>query len=81
MTPFGGHHAVPALLLPQSPPVGVAFWVAVPVAAVLIDLTARRSGGRRADAEEFVRFVSTSTVANVALIAAWLFAGYHLFAR
>lgn len=81
MAPFGIHHAVSALLLPQSPPLGVAFWVAVPVAAVLIDLSARHSAGRRADAEEFVRFVSTSTVANVALIAAWLFAGYHLFAR
>jgi hypothetical protein len=77
----GGHHAAPALLLPQSPPVGVAFWVAVPIAAVLIDVTARRSGGRRADAEELVRFISTSWPANVALIAAWVFAGYHLFAR
>ncbi len=81
MTPFGGHHALPALLLPQSPPVGVAFWVAVPIVALLIDLTARHSDGRRADAEEFIRFVSTSVVANVALIAAWVFAGYHLFAR
>jgi len=81
MTSFGGQHAAPALLLPQSPPVGVAFWVAVPIAAVLIDLTARRSGGRRADAEEFVRFISASRLANVALIAVWLFAGYHLFAR
>jgi hypothetical protein len=78
---LGGHHAAPALLLPQSPRVGVAFWVAVPLAAVLVDLAARRSGGRRANAEEFVRFISTSAVANVALIAAWVFAGYHLFAR
>lgn len=81
MASLGGHHAAPALLLPQSPPVGVAFWVAVPLAAALIDLAARRSSGRRANAEEFVRFISTSTVANVALIAAWVFAGYHLFAR
>jgi hypothetical protein len=34
-----------------------------------------------ATAEEFARFISTSAVANVALIAAWAFAGYHLFAR
>jgi hypothetical protein len=81
MAPLAVHHAAPALLLPQSPPAGVAFWVAVPVAAVLIDLAARRSGGRWASAEEFVRFVSTSAVANVALIAVWVFAGYHLFAR
>jgi len=81
MASLGSHHAAPALLLPQSPPVGVAFWVAVPLAAVLVDVAARRSGGRRANAEEFVRFISTSAVANVALIAAWVFAGYHLFAR
>lgn len=79
--PLGAHHGAPALLLPQSPPAGVAFWVCVPVAAVLIDWAARRSHGRRATAEEFIRFISTSRLANDALIAAWAFAGYHLFAR
>jgi hypothetical protein len=77
-------HAVsgsPALLLPNSPPVGVAFWVAVPLVALLVDLAARRSDGRVATAEEFVRFISTNPVANVALMVAWAFAGYHLFAR
>jgi hypothetical protein len=44
-------------------------------------VVARRSGGTVATAEEFVRFISTSTVANLLLIAAWAFAGYHLFAR
>ena len=78
---FGAHHGTTALLLPQSPGAGVAFWVAVPVAAVLIDAAAKRSAGRRATAEEFVRFISTAWFANVALIAAWGFAGYHLFAR
>jgi hypothetical protein len=77
----GGHHTALALLLPSSPPVGVAFWVAVPVAAVLIDVAARRSDGRVANAEEFVRFISTSRLAHVALAVAWGFAGYHLFAR
>jgi hypothetical protein len=80
MAPFARHPA-PALLLPQSPAVGIAFWIAIPVAAVLIDMSARFSGGRRADAEEFVRFISTSRVAHVALVAAWGVAGYHLFAR
>jgi hypothetical protein len=75
------HHAGTALLLPQSPPVGVVFWVAIPLAAVLIDWAARHSKGRRASAEEFIRFISTSRLANYALIAAWGFAGYHLFAR
>jgi len=78
---LGGHPAGPGLLLPSSPPVGIAFWIAVPVAGLLIDLMARRSHGRVANAEELVRFVSTATVANIALIAAWAFAGYHLFAR
>ena len=77
-----GHPAHgPALLLPSSPPLGVAFWVAVPIAALLVDLSARRSSGRLATAEEFVRFVSTAWEANLLLVAAWLFAGYHLFAR
>jgi hypothetical protein len=77
----GAHHGGTALLLPQSPPVGVVFWVAVPLAAVLIDWSGRHSEGRRASAEEFIRFISTSRIANYALIAAWGFAGYHLFAR
>ena len=75
------HHGAPALLLPSSPPVGVAFWVAVPLGAVLIDVAARRSDGPRANAEEFVRFISTSRLAALALVVAWGFAGYHLFAR
>jgi len=75
------HHGSPALLLPQSPPVGLAFWVLVPCAAVLLDRAARHSGGRYASAEEFIRFISTTRIANAALIVAWTFAGYHLFAR
>jgi hypothetical protein len=78
---LGVHHGAPALLLPQNPPVGVALWVAIPFAAVLIDWAARRSHGRRARAEEFVRFISTARLANYALVATWGFAGYHLFAR
>jgi hypothetical protein len=78
---IGAHHGVTGLLLPQSPAAGVAFWVAVPVVAVLLDATARRSEGRRATAEEFVRFVSTAWPANLVLVAAWAVAGYHLFAR
>ena len=81
MLTFGGHPVAPGLLLPSSPPIGVAFWIAVPIAGVLVDLAARRSNGRLANAEEFIRFISTSMTANVALIAAWVFAGYHLFAR
>ena len=81
VAPVGAHRFVPALLLPSNKPAGVAFWIAVLVAAVVLDLWARRSAGRLATAEEFVRFVSTATLANFALIIAWAFSGYHLFAR
>jgi hypothetical protein len=76
-----GHGVAPGLLLPQHPAVGVAFWVAVAGAALGIDLVARRSAGRVATAEELVRFVSTWPPVNVLCVAAWVFAGYHLFAR
>ena len=79
--PLGVQRGSSALLLPQSPPLGILFWVAIPVVAVLIDVASRRSDGRAATAEEFVRFISTSGLANLALIAAWGFAGFHLFAR
>ncbi len=78
---FVPHAARPALLLPSSRPLGVVFWLAVLAAGVVIDIVARRSNGRMATAGELVRFVSTSRVANVIVIAAWTFAGYHLFAR
>ncbi|HWD56359.1 MAG TPA: hypothetical protein VG346_14630 [Acidimicrobiales bacterium] len=76
-----GHAVAPALLLPSNRAVGVAFWIGVLVATVAVDLIARRSAGRVATAGDFARFISTSPVANVALVAAWAFAGYHLFAR
>jgi hypothetical protein len=81
VAPVGGHPFAPALLLPSNKPAGVAFWLAVLVAGVALDLWARRSTGRLATAEEFVRFISTGTLANFVLIVAWAFAGYHLFAR
>ena len=79
--PVAGHPVAPALLLPSNRPVGVAFWIAVLVATVVVDGAARRSAGRVATAEEFARFISTAWPAKVALIAAWTVAGYHLFAR
>jgi hypothetical protein len=73
--------AAPALLLPASRPAGVAFWLGLVVAAVALDLTARRSNGRLANAEELVRFVTAPMVANVLLVVAWAYAGYHIFAH
>jgi hypothetical protein len=71
----------PALLLPSNRAVGVGFWVGLVVAGALVDLEARHSGGRRATAEELVRFITAPILANVVVVAAWVFAGYHLFAR
>ena len=79
--PVGGHSVTPALLLPSSRPVGIVFWVGLLVVVFAVELFARRSAGRVATAGEFVRFISTATMANVALMAVWAFAGYHLFAR
>lgn len=73
--------AFPGLLLPQVPAVGVVFWTAVPIVAIAIDQFARRSGGRIANGEEVLRFISTATPVKVLLVVAWAFAGYHLFAR
>jgi hypothetical protein len=80
-TPALVHAAGPSLLLPSSRPIGIVFWIAVPVVAVLIDVIARRTGGRMARADEFARFISTAPAANAALTLVWAFAGYHLFAR
>ena len=72
---------VPALLLPSSRPAGVTFWLGSVVAIVLVDLAARRSGGRLANSEEFLRFITAPTAANVLLVVAWSYAGYHFFAH
>ncbi len=77
----GGHPFAPALFLPSSPPVGLAFWVALPILVIVVDQSARRSHGRVANGEELIRFISKPTVANVVLIGLWVLAGYHLFAR
>jgi hypothetical protein len=79
--PAGVHATTPALLLPSNRPLGVIFWVGLLVVAIGVDVFARRSAGRVATAEELARFISTATLANAALVAAWAFAGYHLFAR
>ena len=71
---------MPALVLPSSRAAGVAFWVGLVVVCVLVDLAARRSRGRLANAEEFVRLISRPTAANILLVVAWTYAGWHLFA-
>jgi len=81
ITTLGHPTVMPALLLPQSRAVGVGFWVCVIIACVLVELTARRSRGRLANGEEFLRLISGPTVAHVLLIVVWGYAGWHLFAH
>jgi hypothetical protein len=79
---FVGHLTpIPALLLPQDRAVGVAFWLAVVVVAMLLDFTARGSRGRMATGEELLRLISGSPIARIFLIVAWTFGGWHLFAH
>lgn len=77
-----GHQALgPALLLPRSKVAGLAFWAALLAAGVLVEMTARRSGGRLATAGELVRLLTRSTAVAVVLVGAWAYAGWHLFAH
>jgi hypothetical protein len=78
---LGRQIPMPALLLPASRPVGVAFWLVAVGAAFLIDFTARRSDGRLANGGELIRMISGPAMARVVIGAAWAFAGWHLFAH
>jgi hypothetical protein len=71
----------PAVLLPSSRIAGVIFWLGVVAVAVLVDQIGRRSGGRMANAEELLRLITRPVAANVILVVAWAYAGYHLFAH
>jgi hypothetical protein len=81
IVPLGGDREVPALILPSSRPVGLLFWGAVCIAAIVIDQVARRSRGSFATSGDVVRFATSAPWANILVIAAWTLAGYHLFAR
>ncbi len=72
---------VAGLLLPNNRAAGVAFWLGVVGAALVIEVMARRSGGRVANAEQFLRLVTTPRAANAFAVVAWTYAGYHLFAH
>ena len=75
------HVVAPALLLPADRAVGVVFWTGLLVACVTVDIVARRSRGRLATAGEVVRLISGPPLARALLVAAWTFAGWHLFAH
>lgn len=68
-------------LLPDSRSAGVAFWLGLVAAVVVLDQLSRRSNGRLANAEEFVRLVTGPMPARVIWVVAWAYAGYHLFAH
>jgi hypothetical protein len=59
----------------------VGFWLGVVIVGMVIQLVARRSDGRVADASELIRFITGPPVANITVVLAWTVAGYHLFAR
>ncbi len=71
----------PGLLLPASRGAGVAFWVCVVAAGGVVELLARRSGGRLATAAELVRLLTAPVAVRLVVVAAWAYAGYHLFAH
>ena len=73
--------SVLALLEGRSRAVGVGFWVGVLLCAAGIELAARRSGGRIASFEDLLAFLSRPLAARIALVAAWTYAGWHLFAH
>ncbi len=81
-----GHHisqgaTVLALLLGHSRAVGVAFWVGVGVCATLIEAAARHSYERVPDFLQVLELMSRRRPARVVVVAAWTFAGWHLFAH
>lgn len=69
------------LLVGSNRALGVAFWLAVVVAAVGLDAAARRSSGRVPTAEQLVRWMSRPVSARVVMVVAWTFAGWHLFSH
>lgn len=69
------------LLLPSSQAAGVAFWIVVVVAAAALELAARRSCGSLPTAAQLVRLITAPVVGNLAVVGAWIYAGYHLFAH
>jgi hypothetical protein len=82
--PLGGHHLLLSplgLLLPASRTAGVAFWLAVFAAMLIVETWAQRSGGRVATAEQVVWQVNSWRLGNVVVVVGWLFAGWHLFAH
>lgn len=76
-----GHGHLLALLEGDSRAVGVAFWIGVGACGLVVESVARRSTGRVATFGELLAFVSRPPVARLLLAAAWVYAGWHLFAH
>ncbi len=77
----GGKSSALALLLPSNRAAGVAFWLLWIFAFVVADLVARRSRSVLYTSGEIARVISRSRIARIALVAAWTYAGWHLFAH
>lgn len=72
---------VPALLLPAARAVGVGFWAAWAAAWLIVEAASHATSGRLASTEDLVRFLTRSKAVDVVLVAAWTYAGWHLFAH
>ncbi|MGH9056753.1 MAG: hypothetical protein ACRDYY_12985, partial [Acidimicrobiales bacterium] len=66
--PEGLSAVAPALLLPSSRPVGVAFRLCVTSAALAADVSARLSGGQLVTAEELVRVCASTKLVNTSIV-------------
>lgn len=75
------HSSLLALLEGDSRAVGVGFWIGVVVVAGAVEVMARRSAGRFCTFEQLLRWISEPVLAEVVAAAAWVYAGWHLFAH
>lgn len=75
------HGFLLGLLEGDSRAVGVGFWIGVVVVAGALEVMARRSAGRLCTFEQLLRWISEPVLAEVVTIAAWVYAGWHLFAH
>jgi Family of unknown function (DUF6186) len=57
----------------------LAGYVVIVAAAVVLEMRARRTG--RATVADALALVMSSRIGKVLIIAAWLWLGWHLFAR
>ena len=63
------------------PPVNLALWVVVAVAIVACEATARLAGRGWPSAAQLLRTARAHLAGRLVLVVAWLWLGWHVFAR